>query len=389
MLRKSVSLSFLALLAAGGSYAYRIGIARLLGQEAYGTVAVALALVNLVSLVLLSAIPPAIAKFRAEGKKVFGASYYFAILGALLGVLLIVASPLLSWTDLPFSLLVLIAAALPIGMMMAVGRGLLQGAKRTDAFGVSQALQEISKFVIALGLILGGYGIFGAVAGIPLSFVLVLAFVFFLVRKERERASFTEFKRVVKYALPIAVTRVVDAFILNIDLLFLKMWFPLGTVAMYAAAGPLARIPLIAFSSIATVLLPEVSARKDKTKALTKKASLISILVLFGILVLIAFPQYFIILFGSEYVTLETILVLRILALASFFIGLYKIFAASLQGLGKAKEVAVFTLLVLLIDVLLNVSLIPVYGMVGAAASTLFASVIAAGGAFLILKRLG
>ena len=390
MFRKTLYLSFFAVLSAAFAYGYRAIVQRMLGLEAYGQIGILLAVLNIVTLIFLSSIPPAIARYRAEGRDLLDSALKFGYLGIGIGIILLALSPLLvTYYEIPFSFAVVLAASVPVLTYVAVGRGILQGSGRTTMFGFTQFLEEASRFFFALLLILSAYLAFGAAFAIILGSVITAIFVIFVIRNESTGFSF---RPLLDYMIPISITRVVDGVILNIDLLLLKLWAPLGVIGMYSIAGPLARVPLLIFAAIATILLPEVAKNKGKAKLLTRKAVLISGLVLAGILILILFPVFFIeLLFSTAEMSpaelMTTANVLRILTVAGFFMGIYKIVTSAIQGMGLAKKIVPLAVAVLVLDVVLIIVLAPAYGMIGTSTATLVSSVFAAGGSSLILRK--
>jgi len=390
MFKKSAYLSSFVFLAAVFSYGYRMVVERYLGLEAYGQVGIVLSLLNIVSIVILSAIPPAIARYRAEGRGVFGPALKFGYIGIGVGLVVFLCAPILiSYYELSFNLVLLMAATIPVLTYVAIGRGMLQGSGRTTLFGFTQFLEELLRFGFAFALIFWSYFVFGAVFAILLASVVTALFVLFAVRDEKSNYSF---KPMLKYMVPISITRLVDGIVLFIDVILLKLWVPLSVIGMYSIAGPISRIPLYVFASIATVLLPEVAKNKKKMGKLTKEAVMVGALVLIGIGILFAFPIYFMkLLFSTAGMTAgdlaATAAALRILLISSFFMGIYKIITSSIHGMGKAKKLVPIAVSVLIVDVVLIVLLAPIYGMIGAALGTMTAAVLASIGSYVVLRR--
>lgn len=390
MFRKSASLSAFVFLAAAFSYGYRMVVERYLGLEAYGQIGIVLSILNIISLVVLSAIPPAIARYRAEGEDVLGAALKFGWIGAGVGAVILLLSPVfMAYYELPFSFVVIIAGIVFALTFAAIGRGILQGSGRTGLFGFTQFLEELSKFAFAFLLILGSYLAFGAIFGILLAAVVTALFALFMVRKEKSGFGF---RPLLDYMVPISITRVVDGVVLFIDILLLKLWVPLGVIGMYSIAAPISRIPLYVFTAIATVLLPEVARNKGKAKALTKSAVMVGALVLVGIGILFTFPVFFMqLLFSMEGMSAAdiaaTAATLRILLVSSFFMGIYKIITSSIQGMGMAQKVVPLAISVLVLDIILISLLVPVYGMIGAALGTMCSAALASVGGYVILKK--
>ncbi len=392
IMRKSLELSIAGSASAGFIYAYRILAARAFGQEAYGLLSVMLAILNMTVLVFMSSAPAAIAKFVADGrnaKEIYrSALWLFPRIGIGLGVLLVLATPLI---EAQFGLgglfryLGIIALSFPVIMLVAVDRGWLQGTKRMREFGKSQVIEQAGKFAFLVVSIYLGYSIGGALLAGLAGGVIALAYTRRRVRIENgdKRGA----RGLMHYFIPISMTRIIDGFIMNLDTILLTFWVGLGVIGLYNAAGPIARIPLIAFMAISAVVLPEVSGDHSKAREHLKNALKFAfILILPGIVLIGAFPGFFIgVFFGSEYIGAAP--ALRILLASSFFIGLYKIFASALQGLGKPYTAAWIFLVVLGFDIIANIILIPQYSIIGAACANLASGVLAAGLAGIMIVR--
>ncbi len=392
LIKKSLELSIAGAASAGFIYAYRILAARAFGQEEYGLLSLMLAITNIIALVFMSAVPPAIAKFVAgheNAKETYRSALgLFPKIGVLLGVLLVLGTPLL---EAAFGLkglfwyLAIIAASFPITMLLAVDRGWMQGIKDMREFGVSQALEQALKFAFLAGFVYLGYRTGGALLAGLLGTAVAAAYARRLVRVGPGKTN--GIRQIMSYFIPISMTRVIDGFIMNLDTILLKLWVSLEVIGVYNAASPLARIPLIAFASVSTIVLPEVSGDKRHVMAKVKSALKFTVLLILpGIIVLGAFPEFFIrLFFGAGYA--EGAQALRILLASSFFIGLYKIFASALQGIGKPYTAAWIFVIVLAFDLAANYMLIPTYGIMGAAGANLASGMIAAGLAGYMLIR--
>ncbi|MFH1786090.1 MAG: oligosaccharide flippase family protein [archaeon] len=390
MFKQSLKLIIFAGIAMILRYGYRISISRGMGLEAYGRVGVAMTILDVFVLFLLSSIPPTMAKFRAEGGLVLKSAYKFMYLGLGSSVLLLALSPVvMKYMEIPFTYILIISGCILVGTVTAIFRGIMQGTHRTDEFGISQIVTAAGFFGFVLLSLYLGIGEIGAVLALFAGMSLPAFYLYPKVKLEKSDGD--HFGKMWRYLVPISATRIIDAFVLNIDLLMLKIWYPATVIGMYSIAGPIAGLPMVAFSSIATVLLPKVSASKKDGRMLTKKAAQISVVIILGVLVLILLPKFFIkILFNPQLTELEwaqTVATLRIMAFSTVFIGIYKLVAASLQGMGMAKELCYFTVMVLAVEILIGAAVIPEYGMLGAAGTTLVASGVAVTGALALLRR--
>jgi len=393
VLEKGLKLSVATGIAAAFTYGYRIISARTLSVDDYGLLSLLLAVFNIILLVFLSSVPPSIAKFVSAGEDAGNiyrtALKRFPIIGIGIAVLLILLSgQIAGFYSLGHSFwyFFLIALAIPPTMVLAVDRGWVQGVRNMAAFGYSQIVQEGSKLFMAAILIFAGFGLFGAVFAILFGTVIAAVYTRRFVRVKGV-SNGKSWKKLADYFVPVSLTRIIDGFIMNVDTLFLKIWFPLAVVGTYNAAAPIARIPLLAFGALSTVILPEVSANNhDAGKVLRSSLKFVLLFVLPGVLLVSLFPEFFISLFfGSKYA--GSAAALQILVFSSLFLGLYKVFSSVLQGVGRQYAAAGIFVFVLALDIVLNVLLVPKMGMLGAAYANLGSGVAAAVLSFAAVKR--
>lgn len=393
VLEKGLRLSVATGIAAAFTYGYRILSARTLSVDDYGLLSLLLAVFNIILLIFLSSVPPSIAKFVSAGEDAGNiyktALKRFPLIGIFIAVLLVALSgKIAGFYDLgpSFWYFFLIALAIPPTMVLAVDRGWVQGVRNMGAFGYSQIVQEGSKFFMAAILIFAGFGLFGAVFAILFG-TLVAAYYTRRFVKAKGVSNPKSWKKLADYFVPVSLTRIIDGFIMNVDTLFLKIWFPLAVVGTYNAAAPIARIPLLAFGALSTVILPEVSANNhDADKVLKSSLKFVLLFVLPGVLLVSLFPEFFISLFfGSKYT--GSAAALQILVFSSLFLGLYKVFSSVLQGVGRQYAAAGIFVFVLALDIALNIALVPSMGMLGAAYANLASGIAAAVLSFAAVKK--
>ncbi|MBR9703519.1 flippase, partial [Candidatus Woesearchaeota archaeon] len=228
----------------------------------------------------------------------------------------------------------------------------------------------------------------GAV-GVMMSYLLavlitdVLAFTLFF--KDFPRVRFTlkkkTCKKLIAFGLPVMFTSVASVILVSTDTVLVTIFNGLEAVAIYQAALPTANILLFLTGLILTVFMPlvaEIWERKQykilktTTPLLYKYAAVLMVL---PVIAVIAYADVILnLLFGQAYVPAENIL--RLLALSSLFHVVNGVSIAVLTGIGKPGEHMKSMLFGALINLILNFALIPTYGPLGAAASTVVSSFI-------------
>jgi len=170
----------------------------------------------------------------------------------------------------------LVALILPLGGIIGIARGLLQGYENMVPTAVSQILQQVSKLAFGLifAYILGrsgtGKGVFGAFLGITCSEILACIYLIFTASKKRGLKYGKEGKKdFFSASLPLTFGGVVLPLTHAIEALFI---IPLLTRAGLASdvatslygiqtgvVGAIMNFPLIISISVAVALLPNLS----------------------------------------------------------------------------------------------------------------------------------
>jgi len=177
------------------------------------------------------------------------------------------------------------------------------------------------------------------------------------------------------FGFPILLTTIGTMLISHSDTLILTYFRPLEEVGLYNVALPLAMALWLAVSSINAVILPmssEMWARGHKKSLQTGIASLYRYILLALIpasLLLLTFPEIIItLLFAQKYAAAAD--ALRILTFGGLLGSLALLNNSVLSGIGKPKIVSKIMSTAVIVNIVLNIGLIPIYGIIGAASAT-------------------
>jgi len=247
------------------------------------------------------------------------------------------------------------------------------------------AIVEPMKNAIVLGLIiaflslnLGIYApVYAYLAVGPLLFFIFLqpllkTFNIFKIKDER----FSDVsKKLLIFGLPLIVMSIGGKFITYFDTLMLTYFSTLELVGIYNVILPTALVFMIISISIGSIFMPMISelwARRDKKRIelginlIYKYIFLLSIPV---IMTFFAFSKLVIkIIFGNEYILGS--LALKILLVGVIFNLLVVVNQRFLIGIGKPKTVTKIVVVAAIINILLNLILIPLFNIYGAAVAT-------------------
>ena len=208
-------------------------------------------------------------------------------------------------------------------------------------------------------------------------FVISTAVVyFFLFNKNFPKSAAHNFSstEILRASYPMALSAISYFLMQSTDVLFISAYDTFESVAYYSIAVKLATVTALALISVNIVIAPKIaSIYNDKNfsqlKLILKKATRINVVISLPIIILLLFfSEYVLSTFGSNYILAKN--ALWILLIAQFFNSITGPSALYLNMTGRQKKLNVILVISLLINVLLNIILVPDFGMLGAAIST-------------------
>lgn len=372
----------------------------LLTPEQFGTYGVVVYAFSIVDAVLISVFDQPIAKFvSAEPKnseRILSKCLRSQILLCIVVfIVLFFSSPLIAialndaslakyFQIFSFFVLFMPAFALIEGYLNGRGRFVSQAKLNIMYVGMRMLfIVGFAFFLLPLGLALEG-AFFGFVIASSLS-LLVAWFFYGRVPKEDYSLS-----NLIKFAVPILIFSIVSSIITNFDILAVKALSEKALSSFFAGnflvAITIARIPHFFVLALIIVLFPVISslnAQKNSGQVgfVIKKAMRYSLVFLIPLAFLIAVVPNALVNFFYSSKYSAAFLVLPLLAFSQLFYSLFLIFSSIVAGVNKPFLSVYAAIVVLLIDIALNIVLIPSIGFAGVGYASLVSSIIG----FLIL----
>lgn len=406
-----------------GGYVYRFLMASLLGPAAYGILGLTTPFQGIFQVLSAAGLPPAIAKYVSEynaldeedlaRQTIFTALKIMVFLGIFFGLVMVfVAAPIITgYFHKPEALLPLQAVGLitPFSVIVGAFRGAFQGVYKMEYILYTRAIEQIFMILFATALVILGLSTLGAVLGSVLAFAASAISAIYIFKRYMGKYippaspdfefSFKDelklAKRLVFFSIPVTVTALAEMGIYSICTLIMGVFLPAVAIGYFTAADPIARLPLVISSSIATTILPATSeayALEDQNllekyvKAAYKYGMFFVIPMCVGIAI---FAQEIL---GLVYFTngayMNGALALAILVLGMTFYSIYTISGSIVQGIGNPKIPMYILILGCIITLGLGWYLIPLYGIEGGALATTISSFIMMIPMFLIQFRL-
>lgn len=199
-------------------------------------------------------------------------------------------------------------------------------------------------------------------------------------------------KQLLSYSWPLIFLIILTNIFSYMDSLIIGFFRTTKEVGIYNAAVPIAELMIIIPTLMTRFFLPLITKefakkRLNIVKELSKQVEkwIFIINIPFCILLLF-FPEFFInILFGKEYLLAK--ISLQFLSIAFLFSSLSVVLCLLINMIGKSKIILINTIIFSIINLFLNIILIPKYGINGAAFSTMISSILLTLILFIQIKK--
>ena len=369
-------------------------LVRLLGPQRYGLLFLAVSILGFTKIFCEAGVANSGARYVAEYKERAPEQIPHILRTSLLynlGTLAVVAvvliaghqhiAALFDGTELA-SLLLYGVLFVVFGTLTTYTRITLQGFEAIRLSASIHALNILGRFVVAIGLVILGYGVWGALTGYILGFALgsllglVALYLWFYRGWETGVSIETGLrKRMAEYTMPLTATSTAKALDLHIDTILVGFFLNPVSVGLYVLAKQISQFLETPVYALGFSLAPTYGAEKarDNIQAAADlyetslEYSLLVYIPAAAGLVLVAEPTIRYI-FGSEY--LGAVAVLQILAIYVIFRSLTTITENGLDYLGRARSRAIIKVVTVVLNIFLSILLIPRVGIIGAAIAT-------------------
>lgn len=386
-------------------YILNAGLGRLWGPEKYGFFVLVVSILVWLELSVTSGLPIAIKKYIAEREERLGELlsqgiklHVFASI-VLLSIVFFMA-PLLAdiLGDKRVTFYLRLASIdIPFMGFLVLYWDALGGLRAFTRKALVITCYGLFKTIIVLALVFAGLSLAGAFIGNILASIAALFIAIYLMPSLRKVAKLRSGAgKIIKLATPITLYGFAYNLLIIIDLILVKTLLEdQKYTGYYAAALTIAKIPYVIFIAFTLILLPFLShsiSRGDrKLSKLHIEKSIRFLLILLLPLVLIiseTSSELLSLVYSETYIQAASVLSILIFGfgLFSFFLTLNTILIAN----NESGKVFIVTLMLIPVSIFLNLKLIPLYGVEGAAASTTISMIIGSMiSASIVYRRFG
>ena len=263
----------------------------------------------------------------------------------------------------------------PFLLWLGYGQTLLQGLEKFKEFNILRVSEPGSRLVwLAIFLLLFHMGVHGGIAALLAGYTFAVCVSILMIKKfVSEKISYNGrlLARSIKYGIKGQVGIFFQFFNYRLDMFFVNYFLDISAVGIYTVSVAIGEILWHIPNSIVLTLFPRVSpkdtpsANEFTSKICRNSLSIMLILaLLIGIMGFVFIP----LLYGSRF--RGAILPLIVLLPGIIALGLVKLLSGHLHGRGKPHFGSIATIVSLVITIVLDIVLIPAYGVVGAALAT-------------------
>ena len=369
-------------------YAIHVVLGRLLGPSDYGVYSIVIYFATVFNLILTTGLPYAVSKFISEDERRSQSVMKSSLnLSVILGIAIF--SMIYLGADCFASVLndhtlahyiQLVSVMVPMYALHSVIAGYYNGMRNYKIQAFLLLLYDITKPIMIFLLVLLGFSEWGAVLGFALSPLLPMLIGFYFIGLQTFWAEAFPYKKLLKFAVPIIVFAMAVNLIMSLDLFFVKRILVNNEqVGFYSAASMIAKVPYSLLGALTAALFPAISASMDdreKTREYISESIRYTLLLLVPLTFIVAATSGGLVtlIYSSVYNPAGE--PLSILIVGVSFFALFSVLTTVISGSGKPGTSMLLSLMILLVDLVSNQILVPLWGMQGAALSTGISSAI-------------
>ena len=390
---------------AGKAVILTIGLAsvvittRYLGATGYGKVALAFAFTQTLGILadvgLLTVVVREISRDPASTDRLVGNALVLRlVLSLALLALAALASLTLSW-DTQVRVAVLIAGVpFVLGLVNSALVAVLQARLRMDRAVVADVIGRAASFaalVLVVTLDAGFYAVVATAAVGALATLLVTWAIVFREARPRPRADREVWRRLLVLALPVGAALAVSELYFRLDTLLVSVFRPYDEVGLYALSYRMVELigilPAIVMTSVFPLLARYLQESRELAARTVDAAG--DLFVAIGAPIaaggLVVAPELVRLIGGDEFAgsagPLRLLLFAVVLAFVSGLFG-HALIAGGRQGSALRLGIAA-----LVFNLVLNLALVPPFGIEAAAAVALASELVLAGGGLVLVRR--
>ena len=384
------------------AFFYMIYIARYLGADGFGILSFALAFTGIFSILADLGLNTLTVREIARDKSL--TSKYFSnvvlmkiILSALTFGILAAVINLMGYPQEVINVVYFVALYSILTAFYGIFNSIFQAYEKIEYQSIGQVLSNVLLFSGVLIGIYYGFSVLGFAFIFFISSVISLIYIFLVYIWKfppyKMQFSWNFWKSTIKEALPFGLTGISGMVYTYIDSVMLSLFQGNEVVGWYNAAYRLILALLYVPITINTTLFPSMSqfhiSSRDSLNLITEKYFKLMVVtgIPMGAAVTILADNIIILIFGYGY--LQSVIALQILIWTTVFTFIGAAFIRLLEATNRQLIVTKISALCVVVNIVLNLILIPTFSYIGASISTVVTEAILVGSVVIIGYKFG
>ena len=364
-------------------------LGRYLGAEDLGLYRMVSTIYGIAMLFAAIGIPAAIIKYVAEYKGDRNKTNQIVSAGVITSLLLGIGFSVLFYLSSGIfeeffkmpglaGLLKILSPVFPFALVGGVLLGMLNGLRGMKKYGTATIIQSVLMLAISVLLIYFGFGVAGVVIGLVLAsvgwclYLLLMAKDYFSITFEGYTYNT---KKMLIFGVQIFAGNAINMINYQADTIMIADFLTATDVGYYGVAVGLSKFFWLVPSAVQLITYPTTSeywAKKNQMamQTMIEKSMKYTACVIFPIGMGVGFFSIYIIglIFGEGFI--ESVLPLQILIIGTVIYGIVISIGGSVTGIGRPDIGLKIVGISATINIMLNILLIPIYGITGAAVAT-------------------
>lgn len=362
-----------------------VWVARYLGPRDFGILSYAVAFIAFFSwashLGLQQIVVRELTKTPEEVNRILGAAFLMKLVGAVISVLLIVvAISVVKPEDNLIRLVVFLASLIYVFQVFDVMGFFFEAKVLSKYTAIARSLSVVASSTLKIYLILGGYSVAWFALANVLDIFVAGALLFYLFTRVGNSVREWRFdiniaKELMGYSWPVMIGSFLVTIHLKIDQIMIDSYLSLEQLGIYSVAVRLSEAWYFVPAMIGSTLFPYFVSLRERDRVLYRLRLIQAYCCMFWLAVIVAlFVQVFgefgiMLLFGKEFIASYGPLTFNIWA--GVFVG--QTYIRMIWDVSENLQAyrIVTSSVAILVNIMGNMILIPMYGIVGAALATL------------------
>jgi len=267
----------------------------------------------------------------------------------------------------------ILSMGIPFAFLVSIVKAYYQGKEKSNFLSALVVIDPLLKVCVAIFLISIGFKLLGAVIGLIVSPIILSLLVLPLIMKKCGNSKYS--LKIGKSFAFVLATQIILMFFFYIDLFFVRYYLGAEQAGYYNAASITSKVIAYSTGGLSLVLYPKYSKMSAKTdKNRIKRIITKSILFIISVFtVFMLFPRLIISVFYTEkyLVALPAFIALSI---GMFLYAVFRIFVDFMWSQKQEFLPFILSTFALILDIVLLNYLVPKYGLLGGAMSTVLTS---------------